>query len=41
MRNNPEFGEMQRKRFEAMAPYVDSTGTAGVYEVIEEVSPPS
>jgi hypothetical protein len=31
--------EMQRGRFERMAPHVESTGADGVYEVIEEVSP--
>jgi hypothetical protein len=31
--------EMQRTRFERMAPYVESTGADGTYEVIEEVRP--
>jgi hypothetical protein len=30
---------MQRQRFEAMAPHVESTGAAGINEVIEEVEP--
>jgi hypothetical protein len=30
----------QRERIERMAPYVESTGADGVYEVIEEVTPP-
>jgi hypothetical protein len=38
-RRNPEMQEMQRGRFERMAPYVDSTGADGTYEVVEEVSP--
>jgi hypothetical protein len=39
MRNEPRMQEMQRSRFERMAPYVESTGADGVYEVIEEVEP--
>ncbi len=38
-RSEPEMQETQRSRFERMAPYVDSTGADGVYEVIEEVRP--
>ena len=33
--------EQQARRFELMAPHVASTGTDGIYEVIEEVTPPS
>jgi hypothetical protein len=39
MRAEPGMQEMQRSRFERMAPYVDSTGADGVYEVLEEVLP--
>jgi hypothetical protein len=38
-RRDPQLQEQQRVRFERMAPYVDSTGADGVYEVVEEVSP--
>jgi hypothetical protein len=38
-RRDPKLQEMQRGRFERMAPYVDSTGADGVYEVVEEVEP--
>jgi hypothetical protein len=38
-RNEPGMQDMQRARFERMAPYVESTGADGVYEVIEEVTP--
>ena len=37
--NDPEMREMQKRRVEAMAPYVESTGADGIYEVIEELSP--
>jgi hypothetical protein len=36
---DPRLQEMQRTRFERMAPYVESTGADGVYEVVEEVTP--
>jgi catalase (peroxidase I) len=39
LRDDPEFREMQRKRFEAMAPHVESTGADGIYEVVEVVEP--
>jgi hypothetical protein len=39
MRNDASFAEMQRKRFAAMAPHVESTGADGLYEVIEEITP--
>lgn len=35
---NPELDEQQRQRTEAMAPYIESTGPDGFYEVIDEVS---
>ncbi|HEV2713358.1 MAG TPA: hypothetical protein VGU26_09685 [Gaiellaceae bacterium] len=38
-RSDPEIQEMQRSRFARMAPYVESTGADGVYEVIDEVQP--
>ena len=38
-RNEPSMQEMQRTRLERMAPYVESTGADGTYEVIEEVTP--
>jgi hypothetical protein len=41
LRNDAEFREVQRKRVEAMAPYVESVGADDIYEVLEEVSPPA
>lgn len=41
LRADPRLQEMQRKRFERMAPYVVSTGADGVYGVVEELSPPA
>jgi len=38
-RSEPRMQDVQRSRFERMAPYVDSTGADGVYEVVEEVRP--
>jgi hypothetical protein len=38
-RADPSFAETQRKRFEAMATHVQSTGADGLYEVIEEITP--
>jgi hypothetical protein len=38
-RRDPEIEEIQRKRFEDMAPHVASTGADGVYEVVEVVTP--
>jgi hypothetical protein len=40
-RSERSMQEMQRTRFDRMAPYVESTGADGVYEVIDEVTPPS
>ena len=40
IRNDPAFADIQRKRMEAMAPYIESVGADGLYEVIEEVTPP-
>jgi len=39
LRNDPTFAEMQRRRFEAMAPHVESIGADGIYEVVEEITP--
>ena len=39
LRNDASFAETQSKRFEAMAPYVESTGADGLYEVVEEITP--
>jgi hypothetical protein len=36
-RQEPQLQEQQRVRFERMAPYVETTGADGVYEVVEEV----
>lgn len=41
MRNDTQFQDEQRQRFEAMAPHVESTGADGIYEVVEELSPPA
>lgn len=38
-RREPELEEQQRARFERMAPFVESTGADGVYEVVEEIEP--
>jgi hypothetical protein len=35
-----EIGDEQQARVEAMAPYVESTGADGLYEVIDEVEQP-
>jgi hypothetical protein len=37
-RSDPAMAEQQRKRNEAMAPFVESTGADGIYEVIDEVN---
>jgi hypothetical protein len=39
LRDDPDLRANQRARFERMAPHVESTGTDGIYEVIEEVTP--
>jgi hypothetical protein len=39
LRSDPDLRERQRVRFERMAPHVESTGTDGIYEVIDEVKP--
>jgi hypothetical protein len=36
-RREPKLQEQQRARFERMAPYVESTGADGVYEVVDDV----
>jgi hypothetical protein len=41
LKDDARLREQQAQRVERMAPYVDSTGTDGIYEVIEEVTPPS
>ena len=41
LKDDANLREQQARRFERMAPHVDSTGTDGIYEVIEEVTPPS
>ena len=38
IRGDERLQEMQRARFERMAPHVESTGADGVYEVVEEVT---
>jgi hypothetical protein len=38
-RENPGLREQQRARFEQMAPYIESTGADGVYEVVDEITP--
>ena len=38
-RENPGLREQQRGRFERMAPYIESTGADGVYEVVDEITP--
>jgi hypothetical protein len=40
LRNDSNFREAERKRSEAMAPHIDSIGADGLYEVVEEVTPP-
>jgi hypothetical protein len=39
LRDDLSFAEMQRRRFEAMTPFVASTGADGIYEVVEEITP--
>jgi hypothetical protein len=39
LRDDPRLQEEQTRRLEAMAPYVESTGADGIYEVVEEVRP--
>jgi hypothetical protein len=39
LRQDARVQEQQQMRLEQMAPYVESTGADGVYEVIEEVTP--
>jgi hypothetical protein len=39
LREQPDFRDQQRARLDRMAPYVQSTGADGVYEVVDEVSP--
>lgn len=41
LRTSPELQEMQRRRFEAMAPFVAETGVDGVFEVSDIVEGPS
>jgi hypothetical protein len=41
LRSDADFREVQRKRVEAMAPYIESVGADGIYEVLEEVTPPA
>jgi hypothetical protein len=36
VRENPR---LQPARFERMAPYIESTGADGAYEVVEEITP--
>jgi hypothetical protein len=38
--NDPSFREAEQKRQEAMAPYIESVGADGLYEVIDEIKPP-
>jgi hypothetical protein len=37
-RTDPNMEQQQSNRQEAMAPYVESTGADGIYEVIDEVT---
>lgn len=39
VRADERFREQTNRRFQRMAPYVESTGADGLYEVVEEVSP--
>lgn len=39
MRQDERMQEQQRTRLERMAPFVESTGADGFYDVVEEVSP--
>lgn len=38
-RADPAMQQQMQRRTDAMAPYIDSIGADGVYEVVEEVSP--
>jgi hypothetical protein len=37
LRADPAFQDEQKERFDAMAPFVESTGADGLYEVVDEV----
>jgi hypothetical protein len=39
IRGDPRWDELQKARFDRMAPHVASTGADGVYEIVEEVVP--
>jgi hypothetical protein len=39
--SDPGFRESEEKRQAAMAPYIESVGADGIYEVIDEVKPPA
>jgi hypothetical protein len=39
LRSDEQFQEAERRRVEAMAPFIDSIGADGIYEVAEELSP--
>jgi hypothetical protein len=39
VRSDDRMREMQQRRFDRMAPFVDSTGADSLYEVIEVVTP--
>ncbi len=38
-RNDAAFQDMQHQRMKPMAPYIESIGADGIYEVVEELSP--
>lgn len=40
-RADPAMREQQDRRTDKMAPHIESIGADGVYEVVEEVKPPS
>jgi hypothetical protein len=40
-RADPAVQQEMQRRADAMAPYIDSVGADGVYEVVDEVTPPS
>jgi len=39
LRNEPKLRAQQQTRFERMSPFVGETGTDGIYEVIDEITP--
>ncbi len=39
LRDDPDFASEQQQRLDAMAPFIESIGADGIYEVVEEFKP--